>query len=209
MTAAPRGKTRTWLAVLDAVLELFIEGRPDPFARGDRAAIRRLAPVGVPVPRRRARISCTPRSSVTWSASGRCSRSMRSARGRLRSESRISSRPGCGFTRRSRRPRGRRRPATRMRDNSRPARSSRRASTRGAGCCASSCPGTSRPNLPRSAAREAILAAADALTQIETIDWYLVDGGYTLTQTKDALTTGLQRLLTPATARRDTNASDP
>ncbi|MGN6795242.1 MAG: hypothetical protein ACTHJW_22875 [Streptosporangiaceae bacterium] len=46
---------------------------------------------------------------------------------------------------------------------------------------------------------DAILAAADALTQIETIDWYLVDGGYTLTQTREALMTGLSRLL--ATAR--------
>ncbi len=42
---------------------------------------------------------------------------------------------------------------------------------------------------------DAILAAADALTQIETIDWYLVDGGYTLAQTKEALTTGLHQLL--------------
>jgi hypothetical protein len=46
---------------------------------------------------------------------------------------------------------------------------------------------------------DAILAAADALTQIETIDWYLVDGGYTLTQTREALVTGLSQLL--ATAR--------
>jgi AcrR family transcriptional regulator len=45
---------------------------------------------------------------------------------------------------------------------------------------------------------DAILAAADALTQIETIDWYLVDGGYTLAQTREALVTGLGRLLTPA-----------
>ena len=42
---------------------------------------------------------------------------------------------------------------------------------------------------------DAILAAADALTQIETIDWYLIDGGYTLTQTKEALTIGLHQLL--------------
>jgi len=44
---------------------------------------------------------------------------------------------------------------------------------------------------------DAILAAADALTQIETIDWYLVDGGYTLEQTREALVTGLHRLLGP------------
>jgi len=44
---------------------------------------------------------------------------------------------------------------------------------------------------------DAILAAADALTQVETIDWYLVDGGYTLDQTRDALVTGLHRLLGP------------
>jgi AcrR family transcriptional regulator len=48
------------------------------------------------------------------------------------------------------------------------------------------------------AAADAILAAADALTQIETIDWYLVDGGYTLAQARDALVTGLRRLLAPA-----------
>ena len=42
---------------------------------------------------------------------------------------------------------------------------------------------------------DSVLAAADALTQIETIDWYLVDGGYTLAQTKDAMVTGLYRLL--------------
>jgi AcrR family transcriptional regulator len=46
---------------------------------------------------------------------------------------------------------------------------------------------------------EAILAAADALTQIETIDWYVVDGGYTIAQAREALVTGLQRLLGPAT----------
>jgi AcrR family transcriptional regulator len=45
---------------------------------------------------------------------------------------------------------------------------------------------------------DAILAAADALTQIETIDWYLIDGGYTLAQTRDALIIGLERLLAPA-----------
>jgi AcrR family transcriptional regulator len=43
---------------------------------------------------------------------------------------------------------------------------------------------------------DSVLAVADALTQIETIDWYLVDGGYTLAQTKDAMATGLYRLLT-------------
>jgi hypothetical protein len=42
---------------------------------------------------------------------------------------------------------------------------------------------------------DAILAAADALTQIETIDWFVVDGGYTVAQTRDALVTGLNRLL--------------
>ena len=47
---------------------------------------------------------------------------------------------------------------------------------------------------------DAILAAADALTQIETIDWYLVDGGYTLAQTKAALITGLRQLLSSAPA---------
>ena len=52
---------------------------------------------------------------------------------------------------------------------------------------------------------DAILAAADALTQIETIDWYLVDGGYTLDQTRDALVTGLHRLLGP----RDATANPP
>jgi len=45
---------------------------------------------------------------------------------------------------------------------------------------------------------DAILAAADALTQIETIDWFVVDGGYTVEQTRDALVTGLHRLLGPA-----------
>lgn len=47
---------------------------------------------------------------------------------------------------------------------------------------------------------DAVLAAADALTQIETIDWFLVDGGYTVEQTRDALVTGLHRLLGPAAA---------
>lgn len=47
---------------------------------------------------------------------------------------------------------------------------------------------------------DALLAAADGLTQIETIDWYLIDGGYTLEQTREALVTGLHRLLGPAPA---------
>ncbi len=47
---------------------------------------------------------------------------------------------------------------------------------------------------------DAVLAAADALTQIETIDWYLVDGGYTLEQARAALVVGLRRLLGPASA---------
>lgn len=55
---------------------------------------------------------------------------------------------------------------------------------------------------------EAILAAADALTQIETIDWYLVDGGYTLTETRDALATGLDRLLRPDGQTADISGSD-
>ncbi len=44
---------------------------------------------------------------------------------------------------------------------------------------------------------DASMAAADALTQIETIDWYLVDGGYTLEQTRQSLVAGLRRLLGP------------
>ena len=44
---------------------------------------------------------------------------------------------------------------------------------------------------------DAVLAAADALTQIETIDWYLVDGGYSAEQARQALLTGLRRLLGP------------
>jgi AcrR family transcriptional regulator len=44
---------------------------------------------------------------------------------------------------------------------------------------------------------DAILAAADALTQIETIDWFITDGGYTVEQTRDALVAGLHRLLGP------------
>lgn len=44
---------------------------------------------------------------------------------------------------------------------------------------------------------DAVLAAADALTQIETIDWFLVDGGYSADQVREALVTGLRRLLGP------------
>jgi len=50
---------------------------------------------------------------------------------------------------------------------------------------------------------DAILAAADALTQIETIDWYLLDGGYTLAETKDAMVTGLHQLLGQGGGARD------
>ncbi len=45
---------------------------------------------------------------------------------------------------------------------------------------------------------DAALAAADALTQIETIDWFMVDGGYSAEQAREALMTGLGRLLGPA-----------
>lgn len=44
---------------------------------------------------------------------------------------------------------------------------------------------------------QAALAAADVLTQIETIDWFLVAGGYTSDQARAAVTTGLLRLLGP------------
>ncbi len=44
---------------------------------------------------------------------------------------------------------------------------------------------------------DAIMAAADALTQIEMMDWFVVDGGYTLEQTRRAITAGLRRLLGP------------
>lgn len=44
---------------------------------------------------------------------------------------------------------------------------------------------------------DAVLAAADALTQIETIDWFVVDGGYSAEQARTALLTGLRRLLGP------------
>jgi AcrR family transcriptional regulator len=56
------------------------------------------------------------------------------------------------------------------------------------------------------AAADAVLAAADGLTQIETIDWFMVDGGYTLEQTKQALTTGLHRLLGPPAATTERSA---
>jgi len=49
---------------------------------------------------------------------------------------------------------------------------------------------------------DAILAAADGLTQIETIDWFLVDGGYTVEQAREALVTGLHRLLGGAATDR-------
>ncbi len=48
---------------------------------------------------------------------------------------------------------------------------------------------------------DAVLAAADALTQIETIDWFLVDGGYSADQVREALVTGLRRLLGPGAAQ--------
>lgn len=44
---------------------------------------------------------------------------------------------------------------------------------------------------------DAVLAAADALTQIETMDWFMIDGGYSAEQTRQALLTGLGRLLGP------------
>jgi hypothetical protein len=53
---------------------------------------------------------------------------------------------------------------------------------------------------------DAVLAAADALTQIETIDWFVVDGGYTVEQTAQALTTGLHRLLGPPAASTERSA---
>jgi len=46
-----------------------------------------------------------------------------------------------------------------------------------------------------------VLAAADGLTQLETIDWFIVDGGYNLEQTRDALVVALRLLLgTPGAA---------
>ena len=45
--------------------------------------------------------------------------------------------------------------------------------------------------------RQAALAAADALTQIETMDWFRFAGGYTSDQARAALATGLLRLLGP------------
>ena len=44
---------------------------------------------------------------------------------------------------------------------------------------------------------DAIMAAADGLTQIETIDWFVTDAGYTLEQAGQAMATGLRRLLGP------------
>jgi AcrR family transcriptional regulator len=44
---------------------------------------------------------------------------------------------------------------------------------------------------------DAVLAAADALTQIETIDWFMIDGGYTAAQARQALLIGLGRVLGP------------
>jgi AcrR family transcriptional regulator len=43
----------------------------------------------------------------------------------------------------------------------------------------------------------AILAAADGLTQIETIDWFVLSGGCSIEQTNEALAAGLHRLLGP------------
>jgi TetR/AcrR family transcriptional regulator, regulator of autoinduction and epiphytic fitness len=56
---------------------------------------------------------------------------------------------------------------------------------------------------------DAILAAADALTQIETIDWFMTDGGYTAEQTRDALMAGLHRLLGKADAITPPEISRP
>jgi TetR/AcrR family transcriptional regulator, regulator of autoinduction and epiphytic fitness len=47
------------------------------------------------------------------------------------------------------------------------------------------------------AEREPVLRAADAMTQIESVDWYLTCGGYTTEQTRAALAAGLRRLLQP------------
>jgi AcrR family transcriptional regulator len=44
---------------------------------------------------------------------------------------------------------------------------------------------------------DAILAAADALTQIEVIDWFVADAGYTTEQARAAIVAGLRRLLGP------------
>jgi TetR/AcrR family transcriptional regulator, regulator of autoinduction and epiphytic fitness len=45
--------------------------------------------------------------------------------------------------------------------------------------------------------REPVLRAADAMTQIESVDWYLTCGGYTTEETRAALSAGLRRLLQP------------
>jgi TetR/AcrR family transcriptional regulator, regulator of autoinduction and epiphytic fitness len=47
------------------------------------------------------------------------------------------------------------------------------------------------------AEREPVLTAADAMTQIESVDWYLTRGGYTTEETRAALSAGLRRLLEP------------
>ncbi|HTD50183.1 MAG TPA: hypothetical protein VK771_06265, partial [Acidimicrobiia bacterium] len=47
--------------------------------------------------------------------------------------------------------------------------------------------------------RHAMLAAADALTQIETIDLYRVHRGYSTTQTNELLVCALRRLFEPTT----------
>lgn len=43
-----------------------------------------------------------------------------------------------------------------------------------------------------------LVAAADGLTQLESIDWYLTAGGYPLDQARDVLVAGLCRLLGPS-----------
>jgi AcrR family transcriptional regulator len=52
----------------------------------------------------------------------------------------------------------------------------------------------------------AIVAAADALTQIETMEWFLTMGGYGLEQTHAALAAGLVRLLGPRCDSTDETA---
>jgi AcrR family transcriptional regulator len=48
-----------------------------------------------------------------------------------------------------------------------------------------------RPGQPAAS----VVAAADALTQIETLDWFMTRGGYSAGQTHAALAAGLTRLL--------------